>query len=206
MRTPTLTLIPEYPPRVRVEWLIASSRIVLAAGALLALAVSPADALSNWPLAYALVWYLLYSVLVLGAGVDPGAIRQGLGPGPARLRPRGLFPLQLLHRQRDQSVLRLLHLPGDLRHAALGEPRRGLDGHRHGGALCRHQPLHVVRARTAAVRPQHLPDPDRASRGGRRCWSATLAPTTTASSASWGGWSHGRGGCRGSRTSSPRNW
>jgi len=77
MRPPTLTLVPEYPPRVRIEWLIATSRIVLAAGALLAVAVSPADALGTWSLAYSLGWYLLYSVLVLGLVWTPVRFARG---------------------------------------------------------------------------------------------------------------------------------
>ena len=78
-RTTTLTVIPEYPPRVRLEWLIASSRIVLAGGALLAVAVSPADPLSNWSLAYALGWYLVYSVLVLALVWTPVRFARGWG-------------------------------------------------------------------------------------------------------------------------------
>jgi signal transduction histidine kinase len=76
MRT-TLTLISEYPPRVRLEWLIASSRIVLAGGALLGVAVSPADPLTTVPLAYALGWYLLYSLLVLALVWTPVRFARG---------------------------------------------------------------------------------------------------------------------------------
>ena len=72
-------MIPEYPPRVRVEWLIASSRIVLAGGALLAVAVSPSDPLNNWSLAYALGWYLVYSLLVLGLVWTPVRFARGWG-------------------------------------------------------------------------------------------------------------------------------
>jgi signal transduction histidine kinase len=72
-------VIPEYPPRVRLEWLIASSRIVLAAGALLAVAVSPSDASSNWPVAYALSWYLIYSLLVLALVWTPVRFAAGWG-------------------------------------------------------------------------------------------------------------------------------
>ena len=72
-------MIPEYPPRVRLEWLIASSRIVLAGGALLAVAVSPSDPLNNWSLAYALGWYLVYSLLVLGLVWTPVRFSRGWG-------------------------------------------------------------------------------------------------------------------------------
>jgi len=77
MRPTPLGLVPEYPPRVRIEWLIAISRVVLAAGALIAVAVSPADALGTWSLAYALGWYLLYSVLVLGLVWTPVRFARG---------------------------------------------------------------------------------------------------------------------------------
>ncbi len=77
MRPPTLNLVPEYPPRVRIEWLIATSRIVLAAGALLAVAVSPSESLGTFSLAYSLGWYLLYSVLVLGLVWTPVRFARG---------------------------------------------------------------------------------------------------------------------------------
>jgi signal transduction histidine kinase len=56
---------PEYPPRVRIEWLIASSRVVLAGGGLLAVAISPFGPGDDWRLAYTIVWYLVYSLCVL---------------------------------------------------------------------------------------------------------------------------------------------
>jgi signal transduction histidine kinase len=51
------------PPRVRVEWLIAGARVLLAAGALLALAIDPV-LVSPGP-AYLLGWYLVYSLALL---------------------------------------------------------------------------------------------------------------------------------------------
>jgi len=56
---------PEYPPRVRIEWLIASSRVVLAGGGLLAVAISPFGPGDDWRLAYTIGWYLIYSLCVL---------------------------------------------------------------------------------------------------------------------------------------------
>jgi signal transduction histidine kinase len=56
---------PEYPPRVRIEWLIASSRVLLAGGGLLAVAISPFGPGDDWRLAYTLGWYLIYSLCVL---------------------------------------------------------------------------------------------------------------------------------------------
>ena len=77
--TATQTVIPEYPPRVRLEWLIASSRIVLAGGALLAVAFSPSDPLTRWSLAYSLGWYLVYSLLVLALVWTPVRFATGWG-------------------------------------------------------------------------------------------------------------------------------
>jgi signal transduction histidine kinase len=64
-RPSTLKVYPEYPPRVRIEWLIASSRVVLAGGALLAVATSPFGPGDDWRLAYTISWYLVYSLCVL---------------------------------------------------------------------------------------------------------------------------------------------
>jgi signal transduction histidine kinase len=61
----TPKVYPEYPPRVRIEWLIASSRVVLAGGGLLAVAISPFGPGDDWRLAYTLGWYLIYSLCVL---------------------------------------------------------------------------------------------------------------------------------------------
>ena len=56
---------PEYPPRVRVEWLIATSRAVLAGGALLAAAISPFAHGNDWRLAVTTGGYFVYSLFVL---------------------------------------------------------------------------------------------------------------------------------------------
>jgi signal transduction histidine kinase len=56
---------PEYPPRVRVEWLIASNRVVLAGGALLATAIGPFASGDDWRLALTTGAYFVYSLCVL---------------------------------------------------------------------------------------------------------------------------------------------
>ena len=56
---------PDYPPRVRIEWLIASSRVVIAGGALLAVAVSPFAPDIDWHLTYTSSLYFVYSLCVL---------------------------------------------------------------------------------------------------------------------------------------------
>ena len=64
-RLSTLKVYPEYPPRVRIEWLIASSRVVLAGGALLAVAISPFGPGDDRRLAYTISVYFVYSLGVL---------------------------------------------------------------------------------------------------------------------------------------------
>jgi signal transduction histidine kinase len=78
-RTAPLAWVPEYPPRVRVEWLIAISRVLLAAGALLAVAIRPADSPGGLTQAYALGWYLIYSLLVLALVWTPVRFAAGWG-------------------------------------------------------------------------------------------------------------------------------
>jgi signal transduction histidine kinase len=64
-RLSTLKVYPEYPPRVRIEWLIAGSRVVLAGGALLAVAISPFGSGDDWRLALTIGGYFIYSLCVL---------------------------------------------------------------------------------------------------------------------------------------------
>jgi signal transduction histidine kinase len=61
----TLKVHPDYPPRVRIEWVIASSRVVIAGGALLAVAISPFAPGGDWRLAYTSSLYFVYSLWVL---------------------------------------------------------------------------------------------------------------------------------------------
>jgi signal transduction histidine kinase len=53
----------ESPPRVRLEWLVAGTRVALAGGALLAIAIDPAEYVP-WS-AYLFGWFFLYSLAVL---------------------------------------------------------------------------------------------------------------------------------------------
>jgi signal transduction histidine kinase len=55
----------EYPPRVRLEWVVATARVGLAAGAFLTAAISPFALNGHWALNVFLGGYLVYSVLVL---------------------------------------------------------------------------------------------------------------------------------------------
>ena len=55
----------EYPPRVRLEWLIATARVVLAAGAFFTVAISPFASSDHWALGAISGAYLVYSLLVL---------------------------------------------------------------------------------------------------------------------------------------------
>lgn len=72
-----MTVIPQLqsPPRVRVEWVIAGARVVLAAGSLLALLVEP-----RWDLrvlVYLLGWYLVYSLALLALVWTPNRFGRG---------------------------------------------------------------------------------------------------------------------------------
>lgn len=69
----------EYLPRVRIEWLLASCRVLLAAGALLAAAFHPELGAENWLLAYGLGWFLLYSLIVLALVWTPVRFARGWG-------------------------------------------------------------------------------------------------------------------------------
>jgi signal transduction histidine kinase len=68
----------EYLPRVRIEWLLASCRVLLAAGALLGAAVGPESA-GGWLLAYGLSWFLFYSLVVLALVWTPVRFARGWG-------------------------------------------------------------------------------------------------------------------------------
>jgi signal transduction histidine kinase len=63
------------PPRVRVEWLIAGVRVVLAAGTLVALALDPVPSV-RVP-AYLLSWYLIYSLALLAMVWTPNRFAPG---------------------------------------------------------------------------------------------------------------------------------
>jgi signal transduction histidine kinase len=73
---PRLGFYPDYPPRVRVEWLIATTRVVLAAGALLATAIRPFTP-GDWITTYSLGWYLVYSLVVLALVWTPVRFARG---------------------------------------------------------------------------------------------------------------------------------
>src|SRR5262249_42015974 len=70
---------PEYPPRVRLEWLIAGTRVVLVAGALLAVAVDPVSPVWDWTVTYALGSYLVFSIAVLALVWTPVRFARGWG-------------------------------------------------------------------------------------------------------------------------------
>jgi len=69
-----MTAYPERPPRVRVEWLVAGTRVVLAGGALLAVALEP---FRYWSIAYLLAWYLVWSLAVLALVWTPTRFARG---------------------------------------------------------------------------------------------------------------------------------
>jgi signal transduction histidine kinase len=69
----------EYLPRVRIEWLLASCRVLLAAGALLAVVVRPVAAGQSATLLYGFGWFLLYSLIVLALVWTPVRFAAGWG-------------------------------------------------------------------------------------------------------------------------------
>jgi signal transduction histidine kinase len=72
-----LNVYPEYPPRVRVEWLIAISRVLIAGGALIAVAMTAPGRADRWVLTYTLGWYLIYSLLLVGLVWTPVRFARG---------------------------------------------------------------------------------------------------------------------------------
>ena len=158
-------LDPQVPPRVRLEWLIASSRIVLAGGALLAVAVSPSDPLNNWSLAYALGWYLVYSLLVLGLVWTPVRFARGWGVAQHAFDLAAFSLFNFYTDAATSPLLRVLHVPRHLRHAALGRAGHGVDGHRHLDPLRGHEPVCRIELAPASVPAERVPHPSRPSGG-----------------------------------------
>src|SRR5713226_2480670 len=68
---------PASPPRVRIEWLIAATRVALAVSALVAVTVDIPDYIPRYIIAAVLGGYLLYSVSVLALVWSP--VRFGRG-------------------------------------------------------------------------------------------------------------------------------
>ena len=200
MRPPTFNLVPEYPPRVRIEWLIAISSHRACRRRAARRCGEPGRRAGHVVAGLRARLVPALQRPCPGPGVPAGALRARLGRRAARLRSRRVA-LPLLHRQRHQSFLRLLHFPGNLPHAALGDTRRRVDRGGDGRALRRHQCLHVRGARAQTLGPNTFRSASSIWRSSR-CWSGISARTTTASSASSDGSSRGRGACRGS----PMNW
>ena len=71
---------PDYPPRARIEWVIAAARVVLAAGALLGIWLAPTTPTANETFAYMLLLlYLLHSAATLALVRKPVAFARGWG-------------------------------------------------------------------------------------------------------------------------------
>lgn len=74
---PPANAYPEYPPRVRVEWLIAGTRVALAVSALFALTVETPTYIPPYVIAFVLGGYLFYGLAVLALVWSP--VRFGRG-------------------------------------------------------------------------------------------------------------------------------
>jgi signal transduction histidine kinase len=66
-----------YPPRVRIEWVVAAARVVLAGGALIAVAIDPGERLRYAFAIYLLGWYLVYSLGMLALVWAPNRFARG---------------------------------------------------------------------------------------------------------------------------------
>ena len=76
----TLRMHPDYPPRARIEWVIAGARVVLAVGALFAVWVDPGPPSPYQALTYALLaMYLIHSVATLALVWKPVEFARGWG-------------------------------------------------------------------------------------------------------------------------------
>jgi signal transduction histidine kinase len=69
----------ESPPRIRVEWLVAIARVVLAGGAWVAVLIDPADGGHGWAVAYLLSCYLVFSIGILALVWAPTRFAPGWG-------------------------------------------------------------------------------------------------------------------------------
>jgi len=69
--------VPGYPPKVRIEWVVAATRVVLAAGALLAFAVDPQERIRYALAMYVIGWYLVYSLGMLALVWTPWRFARG---------------------------------------------------------------------------------------------------------------------------------
>jgi signal transduction histidine kinase len=73
-------VLPDYPPRARVEWVIAGARVVLAVGGLFAIWLDPSTHSRHESLIYALlVMYLLHSAATLALVWKPLEFARGWG-------------------------------------------------------------------------------------------------------------------------------
>jgi signal transduction histidine kinase len=72
-------MTPERPPRVRLEWLIATARLVLACSAFVTFWISPLTQVDHQTLDAALGCYVLYSLVVLALVWSPARFARGWG-------------------------------------------------------------------------------------------------------------------------------
>jgi signal transduction histidine kinase len=70
---------PEYPPRVRLEWLIATARVAIAVGAFIAVWIAPPSVFPRDRVIIDMIlgWYTVYSLLVLGMVWAPVRFARG---------------------------------------------------------------------------------------------------------------------------------
>jgi signal transduction histidine kinase len=74
---PRSTAVLGDPSKVRIEWVVAATRVVLAVGALLAIAVDPQERVRYAAAIYVLAWYVVYSLGMLALVWSPNRFARG---------------------------------------------------------------------------------------------------------------------------------
>ena len=96
MGPPASQVHPDYPPRARIEWVIAGARVVLAVGALFAIWLDPATPSEYETLTYALlVAYLVHSAATLALVWKPIGFSRGWALG-GHVFDLGIFSIILI--------------------------------------------------------------------------------------------------------------
>jgi signal transduction histidine kinase len=101
---PQWAAVAGYPPKVRIEWVVAATRVVLAAGALVAFAVDPQDRVRFALAMYVIAWYLVYSLGMLALVWTPWRFARGWDVA-VHLFDFGAFSLLMLVTQAATSPL-----------------------------------------------------------------------------------------------------
>ena len=114
-------IYPESPPRVRVEWLLAGTRVAVAASALLAVTLETPEYIPPRLVASVLIGYLLYGLAVVALVWSPVRFGRGWDACRSRVRSDRVRTARQHDRQCGESVLRVVHVSRHQRDAALAD-------------------------------------------------------------------------------------